>query len=140
VPVSNIKIIAQERNIEISSPVLSRMLFTSYLASSSSNLSNLYINDIVRNVDLKSLLKENKTGNYIIKNFELVKTAIWDNFQIDIYKPQALSNLSDIQINNLCELLQQHDSSVAKRFLVKQFSDIVRFYHQLSQELNDIRK
>jgi len=140
VPVNQLKIISRERNIEISSPELSRMLFTTYLSSDSSNLSNLYINDVVRNVDFKSQLKNNKTGNYLLNNLEFIKTHLWRQHHIDIYKPQTLSSLTPNHIRDIGDILVEHDDSVAKWRIEKQITDIVIFYQQLNEELNEIRR
>jgi hypothetical protein len=105
VPVSQLKIFSQERNLEFSSPVLSRMLLTSYLSVENNKMTSMYINDIVRNVDIKTLLKSNKTGDYFVTNFENLKTILWQNHRIDIYKPFGLTSLTPDNIGDITDNL-----------------------------------
>lgn len=139
IPVNQLKIYTQERNLEISSPILSRMLLTSYLSLDDTKMSSMYINDIVRNVDLKTLLKSNKTGEYFNTNFESLKLILWADYQLDIYKPFSLSTLNENQINDISQKLHALDNSVALRFIRKQVSDMVDFYSNLNKELNEIK-
>lgn len=140
IPVNQIKFISEKRDIEYSSPVLSRMLLTSYLSSETSQITSLYINDIVRNFDFTSLLKDNKTDNYIKQNFENIKQILWSNYAIDIFKPFGLTILNDQGIERIIELLTNIDSSIKKHFLRNRLTEIVEFYKKLNQELNEIKK
>jgi hypothetical protein len=140
IPINQLKIFTQERTLEISSPILSRMLLTSYLSLDDTKISSMYINDIVRNVDIKTLLKSNKTGEYFNNNFESLKTILWTDYKADIYKPFGLSTLNENQINDISRKLYALDNSVALRFIRKQISVIVDFYNNLNKELNEIKK
>jgi len=140
VPVHEINILTEKRNVEISSPTLSRMLFTSYLANENSKVSSLYINDVVRNVDVKTLLKNNKTDNYIKSNFDNLKIILWENHNIDILKPFRLVGLLDNQIDDITETLLEIDNSIKKYLLRKKLKDIVSFYKKLNDEINEIKK
>lgn len=140
VPINQLKIFSRDRNLEISSPILSRMLLTSYLTLDDGKMTSMYINDIVRNVDIKTLLKTNKTGEYFSNKFETFKKILWEDYRIDIYKPFGLSTLTENQINDLSEKLSTKDNSVARRYLQHQITNIVDFYNNLSRELNDIKK
>jgi len=140
VPVNRLKIFSQERNLEISSPILSRMLLTSYLSEENNKMTSMYINDIVRNVDIKTLLKSNKTGEYFIKYFENLKAILWQNHRIDIYKPFGLSALTSEHINDIAKNLFAIDNGITQRFINKQLNDLVSFYINLSKELNEIKR
>lgn len=140
VPVHEIKILTEKRNVEISSPTLSRMLFTSYLANENSKVSSLYINDIVRNVDLLTFLKENKTDLYIKQNFENLKFILWEKFKIDVLKPFELSKLLDNQIETIVVCMLEKDNSIKQYPLSKKLKDIVEFYKKLNDEINEIKK
>jgi hypothetical protein len=140
VPVSQLNIFSQERNLEISSPILSRMLLTSFLSVEDNKMTSMYINDIVRNVDIKTFLKSNKTGKYFMTNFESLKTILWQNYRIDIYKPFGLSVLTEENISDLARNLFEIDNSLIQRFINKQLTEIVKFYINLSIELNEIKE
>jgi len=140
VPVHEIKVLTEKRNVEISSPTLSRMLFTSYLANENSKVSSLYINDIVRNVDFQTLLKENKTDSYIKLNFETLKLILWTKYSIDILKPFGLSKLLDNHIEDIIDDLIRVDSEIQKHMLRKKLKDMVDFYKKLNDEINEIKK
>jgi hypothetical protein len=140
VPIYQLKIFSQERTIELSSPILSRMLLTSYLSIEDNRMASMYINDIVRNVDIKTLLKSNKTGEYFNTNFENLKRILWDDYHIDIYKPFGLSALTPNNINDISAKLLTEDNSISKRFIDKQLTILVTFYINLSKELNEIKK
>ena len=140
VPVNEIDIITQERTIEISSRTLSRMLFTSFLSKDNSQISSLYINDIVRNVDFKSLLKTSKTDLLIEQNFELIKQILWTKFEIDIFKPFMLSTLLENTQNDIVNAIVLLDNNFKRASLSKRFKEIVQFYKDLNDELNAIKK
>ena len=138
IPVHQLKIISKNREMEYSSPVLSKMLLTSYLANENSTVSNLYISDIVRNVDFISQLKTTKTDTFLLDNFEGLKLYLWNNFEIDILKPFNLKDLSQAQINELCENLSSIGNPPQIRFLKSRLHDIVEFYKKLSSEIAEI--
>ncbi|OGD52457.1 hypothetical protein A3K80_00010 [Candidatus Bathyarchaeota archaeon RBG_13_38_9] len=140
VSINDITIFSRERDLEISSPILSRMLFTSYLAKEDSQLSNFYINDLVRNIDFLYLVNpESKTGKYLHTNFEYFKELLWQEYSIDVFKPISLIQLSDTQINQICDKLLKKDSSIQKRFLVNMLCDKIDFYKTLDSELTSLK-
>lgn len=140
IPVHEIKFIAEHRDIEYSSPVLSRMLLTSYLSNDNSKVSNLYIYDIVRNFDINSLLNENKTDLYIKSNIDNIKRLLWDTHKIDILKPYGLTILNESNIEIIVDRLLEIDNSIKRYLLKRKLIEIVDFYKKLDKELNDIKK
>ena len=131
---------SRERNLEISSPILSRMLLTTYLAKEDSKISNLYINDLVRNIDFLYLVNpDSKTGKYLHTNFKNFKELLWRDYSIDIFKPISLIQLSETQVSQICDKLLEKDSSIQRRFLVKMLCDKIDFYKTLDSELNTLQ-
>lgn len=140
IPVHEIKFMAERRDIEYSSPVLSRMLLTSYWSNNNSKVANLYINDIVRNFDFNTLLKENKTDLYIKSNIDNLKRLLWDLHKIDILKPYGLTILNESNIDIIVDKLLEIDSSIKRYFLRRKLIEIVDFYKKLNAELNELKK
>ena len=140
VSINNITIFSRERDLEISSPILSRMLLTSYLAKEDSKISNLYINDLVRNIDFLYLVNpESKTGKYLHTNFKYFKELLWRDYSINIFKPIGLIQLSETQVSQICDKLLGKDSSIQKRFLVNMLCDKIDFYKKLDSELDTLK-
>lgn len=140
VSINKIKIFSRERDLEISSPILSRMLLTSYLAKEDSKISSLYINDLVRNIDFLYLVNsESNTGKYLHANFEYFKELLWRDYSIDIFKPISLIQLSEPQVSQICDKLLEKDSSIQKRFLVTMLCGKIDFYKTLDSELNTLK-
>ncbi|ALO17379.1 hypothetical protein L21SP5_03784 [Salinivirga cyanobacteriivorans] len=142
IPVNEILTLSEERSIEISSPALSRMLFTSYLSKDNSNVSNLYINDVVRNVDFLSLLSDTKTDNLIRLHFEDLKRILWELYNIDLMKPVTLSIIDDNKLTVIIQRLEAVNNEFGnlRRFLKKRLVSITEFYTELNRELNEIKK
>lgn len=139
VPVHKLKIINQNREMEYSSPVLSKMLLTSYLSNDNTTVSNLYISDIVRNVDFISQLKnDRKTDRFLSGNIEILKRILWNDFGIDLMKPFNLQSLTEIQVEDVCAQLILEENAPQIRFLKSKLLDIVNFYGKLSSEINEI--
>ena len=140
VSINKITIFSQERDLEISSPILSRMLLTSYLAKEDSNISNLYINDLVRNIDFLYLVDpETKTGKYLHANFEFFKELLWRDYLIDIFRPISLIQLGETQVKQICDRLLEKDSSIKRGYLVKMLCDRIDFYKKLDSELDALK-
>jgi len=140
VSINKITIFSRERDIEISSPVLSRKLLTSYLAKEDSKISSLYINDLVRNIDFLYLVNsETNTGKFLHDNFEYFKELLWRDYSIDIFIPISLIQLSKTQVSQICDKLLEKDSSIQKRFLTKMLCDKIDFYKKLDSELDALR-
>ncbi|MEZ4842213.1 MAG: hypothetical protein R2821_12040 [Flavobacteriaceae bacterium] len=142
IPVNEILTLSEERTIEISSPTLSRMLFTSYLSKDYSNVSNLYINDVVRNVDFLSLLGDTKTDNLIKQHFDDLKRVLWELYTIDLMKPTTLSLLNDSKLDTVINRLETVNNEFGKlsRFVKKRLIALNKFYSELNKELNEIKK
>lgn len=140
VSINKITIFSRERDLEISSPILSRMLLTSYLAKEDSKISNLYINDLVRNIDFLYLVNSaSTTGKYLHANFEYFKELLWQDYSIDIFKPISLIQLSETQVSQICDKLLEKDSSIKRHHLAKMLCDKIEFYKTLDAELNTLK-
>jgi len=141
IPINELEIFTKGRKLEVSSKALSKMLLSSFLSKEDSQLSSIYINDLIRNVDFKDLINESsKTGEYIIRNFENLKEILYKKFSIDIYKPITLISLTTNQIEEIVNELLLIDDSGTKRFLLKTLNEKVEFYQELNSELNAILK
>lgn len=142
IPVNEILTLSEERTIEISSPALSRMLFTSYLSKDNSNVSNMYINDVVRNVDFLSLLRDTKTDNLIKNHFDDLKRILWDLYKIDIMKPVTFSLLDNNKLDSVIQRLEDVNNEFDRlsRFVKKRMIELNVFYSDLNRELNEIKK
>jgi hypothetical protein len=100
--VDKLNVLTSNRDLKISSPHLSKMLFTSYFMTTQDNTSQLYINDVIRNVDFKSNLPTHTaTGKYLHSNFDNLKNILWSNYQIDLFKPVHISSLTEQNINDI---------------------------------------
>jgi hypothetical protein len=75
-----------------------------------------------------------------VTNFENLKTILWQNHRIDIYKPFGLTSLTPENIGDITDNLFTMDNSITKRFINKQLTELVNFYINLSKELNDIKR
>ena len=116
------------------------MLLTSYLAKEDSKISNLYINDLVRNIDFLYLVNsESNTGKYLHANFEYFKELLWQDYSIDVFKPISLIQLNETQVDQICDKLLDKDPSIQRRFLVKMLCDKIDFYKKLDSELNTLK-
>lgn len=142
ITVNEILTLSEERAIEISSPALSRMLFTSYLSKDRSNVSSLYINDVVRNVDFLSLLGDTKSDNLIQQHFEDLKKILWNEYNIDIMRPVTLSLLSVNKLDKIIQSLSDVNGEFKKlnHFIKKRLWGLIEFYTNLNKELNEIKK
>lgn len=141
ISVNEILTLSEERTIEISSPALSRMLFTSYLSKNQTNVTNLYINDLVRNVDFLSLLTDTKTDNLIREHFESLKKILWELYNIDILKPVTLSLLDSNKLNTVILRLTSVNNEFDRlnRLVKKRLLVLIEFYTDLNKELNEIK-
>jgi len=129
------------RDINISSPALSRMLFTSYIARENSQMSNLYVNDIIKNVDfLSGFRSSTKTYDYFKRNHELLKSILWSEYDIDLYKPIQLTILHDDQIRSVSDKLFNQDGSIGKGFITNGLKKSRDFYVNLNDELEKFRE
>ena len=98
VPITELEIFTKDRSLEVSSKALFKMLLSTFLSKTDSQLSNIYINDLIRNIDFQYLLnKSSKTGEYIIRNFENLKDVLYKKFKFDIYRPVTLINITPAQ-------------------------------------------
>lgn len=140
IPMSEISIVSQNRSFEVSSPKLSRMLFTSFLSKEDSGISSLYINDIVRNVDFISLLGKSKTDDLIRNKFEEIKVLLWRRFEIDLLKPYKLSSLTENEQEELINLIIELDDDFVRCHLLKRIKNIIKFYFDLNNELSNLKK
>jgi len=63
------------------------MLFTGYLEKGEDDLSGIYVNNIVRNVDIRTIIPNTSvTGKNFVENFEAFKRKLWEKHKIDISK------------------------------------------------------
>lgn len=140
VPINEMRFYVKERSLEISSKTLARMLFTSFLQNEDEQITSIYINDIVRNVDFKSQLSPTtKTGNYLLENYENLKHELWNNHQIDISKPISLIALSEQNITDIVNALIEQEPYSRPDLLTKMLSERIQFYKELNQELEEIK-
>lgn len=140
IPLNEISVFTQERELGISSPILYRLLFKSYLFKNSSDVSSIYINDIVRNIDILNLWdKDTKSAIYLRKHFEFLKQILWDEYRVEIYKPVSLIILSADDVGDICEKLYKNDSSIAPHHVRKLLLDTIDFYNDLNKELDEIK-
>ncbi|MGB1283987.1 MAG: hypothetical protein ACPG44_05920 [Polaribacter sp.] len=140
VPINEMRFYAKERSLEISSKTLAKMLLSSFLQNEDENITSIYINDIVRNVDFKSQLSANtKTGKYLLNNYEQLKQILWNKHQIDIQKPITLITLSEQNINDIVSELNGINEYSRPKLIVKMLTERIDFYKELNKELNEIK-
>ncbi|MHB1108400.1 MAG: hypothetical protein ACYCZ2_18745, partial [Lutibacter sp.] len=141
VPITELEIYTKDRQLEVSSKALSKMLLSTFLAKEDSQLSSIYINDLVRNVDFKHLINGNsKNGEFLIRNFDNLKEILYTKFSLDIYKPITLINLSELQIEEIIDGMLAIDNTGTKRHLLSILSEKIEFYKELNLELNKVLK
>ena len=141
VSIVELEIFTKDRSLEVSSKALSKMLLSTFLSKQGSQISNIYINDLIRNVDFQHLLNSTtKTGDYLIRNLEKLKEILYNRFKIDLYKPITLISLSPGQLEETVERLIEFDSSGQKRLIIKMLNEKINFYKELNEELNKILK
>jgi|GEM_PF-6976295 len=142
IPVHEILTLSEERTIEISSPTLSRMLFTSYLSKDESDVSSLYINDVVRNVDFLSQLANTKSDELIREHFDDLNRILWELHKVDLLRPVTLSQLDENKLNGVISRLENLDAEFTrlKRHVIKRLTSTIEFYTELNNELNEIKK
>ncbi|MCW7475567.1 hypothetical protein CH369_18220 [Leptospira levettii] len=128
-----------ERTLTLSSPAFSKMLLSCYLSKNNSETKNILINDVIRNIDFLSLFnEETQTGKLINDRFELLKTILFDEYSIDIYRPISLITLSEEQVKAISEKLTKGKSlkpHIVKKILVEK----INFYRELEYDLNTLK-
>ncbi len=140
VSISELEIYTKERQIEVSSKALSKMLLSSFLSKENSQISTIYINDLVRNIDFKYLINGNsQTGKYLLRNFEKLKQLLYQHYSLDIYKPITLITLTNDQIEDITDKLLALDNSGTKRYVLQTLKEKVDFYKSLESELNNLK-
>lgn len=140
VPLNEIDFFTRDRELSISSPILYRLLFQGYLFRDSSDISSIYVNDIVRNIDILNFWKKDtESAKYLTKHFELLKQLLWDRFKVEIYRPISLISLTEENIGDICEQLHKNDSSLAPHYFRKLLIDTIDFYKKLNEELDAIK-
>ncbi len=141
VPITELEIYTKDRQLEVSSKALSKMLLSTFLAKEDSQLSSIYINDLIRNVDFKHLINgKSKSGEFLIRNFDNLKVILYAKFSLDIYKPITLINLSELQIEEIIDDMLAIDNTGTKRHLLSILSEKIEFYKELNLELNKVLK
>jgi len=135
-----LNVLTSNRDLKISSPHLSKMLFTSYFMTSQDNTSQLYINDVIRNVDFKSNLPtQTATGTYLHSNFDNLKNILWSDYQIDLFKPVHISSLTEQNINDIVDRLTAIEAFTQPFRIKKLLIEQVKFYNELKVELDLIK-
>lgn len=137
--VDQLILINRNRTLEISSPHLASMLMTSYLLTSDDPAAELYINDVVRNVDFLSRIPSNKTGQYLIDNFDSLKSILWNDYKLDIHKPVLISNLTEVNIIDIVAKMRAINPNVQAHQLTNLLNKQVQFYGELKIELDQIK-
>lgn len=141
VKVDELLVMHRNRSLEISSPHLARMLMTSFILTSEDNSAEIYINDVVRNVNFVSRIPTNtKTGQYLSENLESFKSILWSDYKIDIHKPVFLANLSENHLDDIAVKLIAINPNVQKFRLLGLLKDQIEFYTQLKSELDELQK
>lgn len=139
VQVNELTILESERTLSSIGPSVSEALLTSTLDNDGSYINNLFINDVVRNVDFMQYLKPGKTTNYLKSNFQNLKTILYNKFNIDIYKPAQLVQLTAQNIDEIAADLLIIDSEAKKYLLVRLITEKVEFYRKLDVELRGLK-
>jgi len=140
VPINEMRFYAKERSLEISSKTLAKMLLSSFLQNEDENITSIYINDIVRNVDFKSQLSaSSKTGEYLLNNYKQLKQILWNHYQIDIQKPIMLISLSKQNISDIVNQLNVITEYSRPNLIEKMLTERIEFYKELNKELNQIK-
>jgi hypothetical protein len=139
VRVSDMNIIKEERNLDSFAPMLESALLTTTIDNEGSYINRIFINDVVRNVDFLQFLKPSKTAEYIKHNFEHLKQILYQNYQIDIYKPAQLIQLSEVNISDIAERLVVIDSTARKHHVFNLLMERLDFYRKLSSELEELK-
>lgn len=141
IPINEMQFYQQERSLEVSSKTLAKVLFTSFLENENENITSIYINDLVRNVDFKSQLKSStKTGEYLLSNFDTLKSILWQDYKIEIAKPNTLITLTDQNIDDIVNKMIKV-SNFSKPHLIKGvLKERIKFYKELNEELNKLKK
>lgn len=139
VNLNQISVISRERSLNISSRTLSRMLLTSYLLKDQSEVSAIYINEIVRNVDFSNVLGDNtKTSEYLVRNSEALKKILWKSHNIDLQKPSSISSLTKQNIETIATGLYEQDKSLMYHLIVAGLIKLVDFYTSINRELKEL--
>lgn len=139
VQVNELTILESERTLSSIGPSVSEALLTSTLDNDGSYINNLFINDVVRNVDFMQFLKPGKTTSYIKNNFQNLKTLLYNKFNIDIYKPAQLIQLTSQNIDEIVTDLLIIDGEAKKYFLIRLITEKVKFYRKLDIELRTLK-
>lgn len=140
VPINEMRFYAKERSLEISSNTLAKMLLSSFLQNEDENITSIYVNDIVRNIDFKSQLSAStKTGEYLLNNYEQLKQILWNTHQIDIQKPITLISLSEQNIKDIVGRLNTINEYSRPNLIEKMLTERIDFYKELNKELNEIK-
>lgn len=138
--VDKLNVLCSNRDLQITTPHLSKMLFTSYFLTSKDNTAQLYINDVIRNVDFKSNLPAHTaTGKYLHSNFDNLKNILWSEYQIDLYKPVLISSLTDQNIDDIVDRLTTIKDFTQPFRIKRLLKEQVVFYTELKKELDLIK-
>ncbi|MCW5876759.1 MAG: hypothetical protein KIS85_07740 [Anaerolineales bacterium] len=137
-PLSELRVFTRERELSVSSPVLYKVLFTEYLLGSKSAISDVYLNDVVRNVDFISLLGNSQTAEFVKKNFDKLKDILWNDFEINLLRPMTLASLSKEHAREISKKLVGKKKKPGVGTVSKMLSEKFEFYRELSQEIDSI--
>lgn len=142
VSISQLEIFFKERDLSIS-PLLSRTMFKLYLANPKNKIANLYLNDLVRNVDIRFYLDTtSKTGAFLSENLNLLTKIIYRDYKIDISAP---SNITSLDPNTELyeaskKLIKESSSNAQLGWVYKKLTEIHTKYKELEKEFNEIKK
>ena len=140
VEVGDLELFEEERNLRISAPALEDMMLNQYVEKENADITRLYVNDIVSNVDFRDQINEtSNTGRYLLKNFEVLKRILWEQHQIDIYKPIQLRLLTDAHAHDVAIRMNTTDNSCQPHWIKRMLLKQVQFYNQLAEELEEIK-
>lgn len=139
--IDQLSIFEKGRSIS-ASPLLSKALFKVYLSKQDSEVANLYLHELIRNVDVKFFLDENnKTDSFIIKNLLKLKNILYEDYKIDLARPSLLLSLSESNLKDITKKLVGKSKKLSQPWrITTKLREIIEKYKALEAEFKEIEK
>lgn len=139
VNVGDLKVLEKERELSISSPILSKNLLVSFFREGNNKLSSIYIDNIFQNVSIWSFMsKESKTGKYLFSNKQKFESILIE-YNVNPSMPITLTNLSDSDISSIAEKIKLKSRSIRKQDIQAIIKKQRSFYIDLKNEISSIK-
>lgn len=139
VDVGDLKVMEKERELSISSPILSKNLLASFFREGNNKLSSIYIDNIFQNVSIWSFMsKESKTGKYLFMNKDMFELLLLE-YNVNPSLPISLINLSDSDIKSISERIILKNKLIRKQDIQAIIKKQRAFYLDLKNEISSIK-